>query len=82
MTVLTPIEKKPNQLNYHNEANTMKVGIMIYIPPELLTEIESRIKGKSRSEKIVTCAKEGFARLAERMIVENPSQLDNLLRTR
>jgi len=44
----------------------MKVGIMIYIEPELLTEIESRIKGKSRSEKIVTCTKEGFAQLAER----------------
>jgi len=44
----------------------MKVGVMIYIEPQLLTEIESKIKGNSRSEKIVTCTREGFTQLAER----------------
>jgi hypothetical protein len=44
----------------------MKVGVMVYIPTELLSEIESKIKGNNRSEKIVTCARKGYEALAKR----------------
>jgi hypothetical protein len=38
----------------------MKVGIMIYIEPSLLTEIESKIKGNNRSEKVCKCLEKGL----------------------
>jgi hypothetical protein len=38
----------------------MKVGIMIYIQPQLLTEIEQKIKGNNRSEKVCKCLEKGI----------------------
>jgi hypothetical protein len=38
----------------------MKVGIMIYLEPQLLTEIESKFKGNSRSEKMCKCLEKGI----------------------
>jgi metal-responsive CopG/Arc/MetJ family transcriptional regulator len=42
------------------ELIAMKVGISVYLDSNLLTEIESNVKGKNRSQKIVKALEIGL----------------------
>jgi len=50
-----------NQEKFSNKNHDHCVSINITIPQKLLNNVEERIEGKSRSEKIVNCVLAGYA---------------------